>query len=216
MAIIEQKVKRVLIDQDVSPPSAQGAESGSQGQKFVIYAKHEALLTAGALASPLILEYSGIGLKKVLNAAGVPEQIVDLPVGLNLQDQTTMTLMADIHTDGTVQGQAAYFATVGELFNAQDNETARGLLHSQLNQWAADSVAKAGFENQTTLRKQSEIHRRWILDDNVAYAELFMYVHPFGSVSVWVLLPFTRGYAHIMSSDPVSGKNHDKPEIPGQ
>lgn len=53
MALIEQKVKRVLVYQDVSPPPAQGAEFGSQGQKFVVYAKHEVLLATGALASPL-------------------------------------------------------------------------------------------------------------------------------------------------------------------
>lgn len=107
--------------------------------------------------------------------------------------------MADIHPDGAGQGQAAYFATLDELFNAQDNETARGLLHSQLNQWADDAVTGGGGSNQTALKTQLELYRHWILNDNVAFAELFMDVQPKGSVSFssWILLPFTRGFLHV-------------------
>lgn len=50
-----------------------------------IEAKKEVILSAGSLQSPGLLELSGIGQKKVLDTAGVP-QLVDLPgVGENLQ-----------------------------------------------------------------------------------------------------------------------------------
>jgi hypothetical protein len=114
--------------------------------------------------------------------------------------------LAKIDTDSAGQGQAAYFATFNELFNAQDKETARGLLHSQLNQWADDAVAGGGFQNKTALRSQLELYRHWILNDNVAYAELFMDVSPKAvQFSVWGLLPFTRGASKAIHSPTISG-----------
>lgn len=65
LVLVGQKVERVLIDQNVSPPSARGVEFGSEGQRFQVHAKHEVLLATGALVTPLILEYSGIGLTEV-------------------------------------------------------------------------------------------------------------------------------------------------------
>lgn len=196
--LVGQKVGRVLINRDARSPAARGVEFGTDGQRFKVYAKHEVILAAGALMSPLILEYSGIGLKTVLEAAGVP-QIVNLPVGLNLQDQTTTTVISQTMDDG--QGQAAYFATLDELFSTQDMETAHELLHSQLNQWADDAIAAEGFSKQSALKSQLELYRHWILDEKVAYAELFMDVRPSEvGFSIWVLLPFTRGksrYTHI-------------------
>ena len=191
LVLVGQKVGRVLINQEARSPSARGVEFGTGGQRFEVYAKHEVILAAGALMSPLILEYSGIGLKTVLEAAGVP-QIVDLPVGLNLQDQTTTTVVAKTKDKG--QGQAAYFATLDELFSTQDIETARELLNSQLDQWADDAIAAGGFSKQTALKRQLELYRHWVLDEKVAYAELFMDVRPLKvQFSIWVLLPFTRG-----------------------
>ncbi|KAJ6086295.1 glucose oxidase [Penicillium sp. IBT 16267x] len=197
-----QRVGRVLIDMHPTPPSAKGVEFGTDGGKFEAYTKHDVILAAGALISPLILEYSGIGLKSVLDAAGVPH-IVELPVGQNLQDQTTTALSTTTYPDGAGQGQAVYFATWKELFTASALTTARGLLDSQLDQWAQDAVSKGGFGNVTALKLQMELYRDWILNHNVAYAELFMDASPttFGFTS-WVLLPFTRGYVHILNKDP--------------
>lgn len=46
------------------------------------------LFSAGTIASPQLLEVSGIGLKSVLEAAGV-QQVLELPVGENLQVSTS-------------------------------------------------------------------------------------------------------------------------------
>lgn len=206
--LVGQKVGKILIDQQVRPPSAKGVEFGTHGQRFEVHAKHEVILATGALVSPLILEYSGIGLKTILRAAGVP-QVVDLPVGLNLQDQATNTVVAQ--TDDKGHGQAAYFATLDELFSTQDIETARGLLHSQLNRWVDDAIAAGAFSKHSGLKRQLELYRHWILDGKVAYAELFMDVHPSSvGFSIWVLLPFTRGKSrynntHNDPSDQLSG-----------
>jgi len=47
-------------------------------------------MAAGSIKTPVILQQSGIGPRDVLAAAGVTQR-VDLPVGLNLIDQTTTT-----------------------------------------------------------------------------------------------------------------------------
>ncbi|KAJ5907334.1 glucose oxidase [Penicillium taxi] len=200
--IVGQNVGKVLIDR----LSAKGVEFGTEAHTFHVYSHHEVILAAGALVTPLILEYSGIGLKSVLDAAGV-SQIVDLPVGQNLQDQSTTGVQASINTDGSGQGQAIYFATWSELFSASDLATARGLLDSQFDQWVADAVQEGGFDNSTALKIQMGLNRELILHHNVSYVELFLDISPEGvGFSVWVLLPFTRGYVHILHKDPYLGK----------
>lgn len=47
-------------------------------------------MATGSIKTPIILQQSGIGPANVLSAAGVTQR-VDLPVGLNLIDQTTTT-----------------------------------------------------------------------------------------------------------------------------
>lgn len=55
------------------------------GQKFVLKASKEVILSAGSIASPHILMLSGIGPKEQLKTHGI-EIVEDLPVGKNLQD----------------------------------------------------------------------------------------------------------------------------------
>ncbi|KAH6669876.1 alcohol oxidase [Halenospora varia] len=73
---------------------AQGVEieprdnSGSPQNVTTITAKYEIILAAGSIQTPLILQRSGIGPKKILQSAGI-EVKLDLPgVGQNLQDHS--------------------------------------------------------------------------------------------------------------------------------
>jgi choline dehydrogenase-like flavoprotein len=200
--LMGQQVGKVLLDNKTTPPLATGVQFGTDGARYEVHVKREVLLAAGALVSPLILEYSGIGLSSVLATAGVPE-VVDLPVGLNLQDQTTTSALTRIRKDGEGQGQAAYFATWNELFDATARPTAQGLLDSQLDQWVDDIISGGGFSNRTALKAQLELYRTWLLEDKVAYAELLLDASGNDmSFGIWVLLPFTRGYVHIVDHDP--------------
>ena len=72
-------------------------------------------LVVGYLTSPLILEYSGIGLKEVLDNANVT-QIVELSVGINQQDLITTGMGNRANEAGEGHGQAAYFASFEETF----------------------------------------------------------------------------------------------------
>ncbi|XP_061722400.1 glucose dehydrogenase [FAD, quinone] [Cydia pomonella] len=75
---------KVLIDEESK--RAFGVEFIRDGQKQVVYAKREVILSAGAIGSPQLLMLSGVGPAKNLQEVGV-DLIKDSPgVGKNLQD----------------------------------------------------------------------------------------------------------------------------------
>jgi choline dehydrogenase-like flavoprotein len=196
-----QVVGKVIFDQDALGLKAIGVNFGTnKAVNFNVYAKHEVLLAAGSAISPLILEYSGIGLKSVLDKANVP-QLLELPVGINMQDQTTTTVRARSTPAGFGQGQAVYFANFTETFG-EDAPYAAELLKTKLDQWAEETVARGGFHNVTALKVQYENYRDWLLNEDVAYVELFLDTSGQINFDLWDLIPFTRGSTHILSSDP--------------
>ncbi|KAJ5193242.1 hypothetical protein N7449_009384 [Penicillium cf. viridicatum] len=196
-----QMVGRVLFDTTSSTPKAVGVNFGTHNKvNFDVHARHEVLLAAGSAVSPQILEHSGIGLKTILDKVGV-KQLVELPVGLNLQDQTTTTVRSTINSIGAGQGQAAYFATFNETFGDQAPR-AHQLLNTKLEEWAKDAVSRGGFHNETALLIQYENYRDWLVNSDVSYAEIFIDTGGKLNLDLWDLIPFTRGYVHILDSDP--------------
>ncbi|OAR01561.1 hypothetical protein LLEC1_04682 [Akanthomyces lecanii] len=194
-------VGKVLFDQKAAGLKAIGVNFGTnKAVHFNAYAKHEVLLAAGSSISPLILEYSGVGIKSVLAKANVT-QLLELPVGINMQDQTTTTVRARSTLAGAGQGQAVYFANFTETFG-EDAAYAAELLNTKLDQWAEETVAHGGFHNVTALKIQYENYRDWLLHEDVAYAELFMDTSGKINFDLWDLIPFTRGSTHILSSEP--------------
>lgn len=209
--LVGQRVGKVLINQTTTQPIATGVQFGTHHDiNFEVYADQEVLLAAGSSTSPLILEYSGIGLKSVLDAAGI-NQVVDLPVGLNLQDQTTTTVRSNISAAGAGQGQAAYFATFNEVFGSYAPQ-ARALLTSSIDRWANETVARGGFNNVTALRIQYENYRNWLVEDDIAYAELFLDTSGVINFDLWALIPFTRGYVHVIDKDPYLHRVANNPQ----
>ena len=72
-----------------SSPRATGVEFRDQsGTTYTANARREVIIATGSIKTPVILQQSGIGPASVLSAAGVTQR-VDLPVGMNLIDQTT-------------------------------------------------------------------------------------------------------------------------------
>ncbi|KAJ9297430.1 CAZyme family AA3 [Paecilomyces variotii] len=203
-----QLVGRVNLEQDGSKYRAKGVEFGTHskdGWRLNVMANQEVLLAAGSAISPLILQWSGIGPASVLEQPKVNiSQKIDLPVGLNLQDQTTTSVVSRTTPDGNGQGQAAYFATFAEVFGEHshyfeamlnDNDT--------LHKWAADTVAGGGFHDQSALFLQYVNYQNWLLGkNNVSYGELFMDTDNHIHFDLWNLLPFARGYVKILDNDP--------------
>ena len=201
--LVGQWAGKVLIDTKSELPAAYGVEFGRhRTRKYAAYANHEVLLAAGSSVSPLLLEYSGIGLKEVLDNAGV-KQIVDLPVGINQQDQTTTGIRNRANDAGKGQGQAAYFASFNETFG-DFAPTAHAMLSNKtlLETWAKEVVSRGGFHNVDALMVQYNNYVDLITNYKVAYSELFFDTYGSINFDLWNLLPFSRGYIHIQDADP--------------
>jgi choline dehydrogenase-like flavoprotein len=106
---------RTVIDQVVvEQGSAVGVRGRRDGQAFEARAAREVLLAAGSLASPKILQLSGIGPAATLRPAGV-DVVADSPnVGAKMREHRVFTLQFRLTEDlgynrllGTEAGQAA-------------------------------------------------------------------------------------------------------------
>ncbi|XP_055541022.1 glucose dehydrogenase [FAD, quinone] [Wyeomyia smithii] len=78
-------VTKVIIDKETK--SAVGVKFYYKRKYYVVKARHEVILSAGAIGSPHLLMLSGIGPKAHLEQNGI-KSIMDLPVGYNFQDHT--------------------------------------------------------------------------------------------------------------------------------
>lgn len=86
------RVLRIVIEAG----EATGVEVLDRGEKRIISAAREVVISAGALSSPQLLLLSGIGARNHLQAFGIPS-VVDLPgVGKNLQDHWAAPFVARV------------------------------------------------------------------------------------------------------------------------
>ena len=101
--ITESLVSRVVLENS----TATGVEFIHNGQKHVVKANREVIVSGGTINSPQILELSGIGDPEVLKAAGVDVK-VDLPtVGTNYQDHVVGGTMYQL-APGQISGDIIY------------------------------------------------------------------------------------------------------------
>ena len=125
--IAETAVRRVLLD---DATTATGVEFYIDTGIATVKADKEVLLAAGAVHTPKLLQLSGIGPKKVLEAAGL-ETIVDLPgVGQNFQDHSNIGAaislpgLAQIHPNANdLSGDADFKQWADELWAANRTGT---------------------------------------------------------------------------------------------
>lgn len=80
--IMHSQATRVLFNKG---RRAHGIEFVRDGKLHTVYARKEVILSAGAINSPQLLMLSGVGPKNQMQIHNIT-QIVDLPVGHNLQD----------------------------------------------------------------------------------------------------------------------------------
>ena len=80
-------MKHVLVDKLVfEGKRAVGVSARKNGQQLNLLASREVILSAGTIASPMILQRSGVGSKELLDAAGITPKHILPGVGQNLQD----------------------------------------------------------------------------------------------------------------------------------
>ncbi|CEP08499.1 hypothetical protein [Parasitella parasitica] len=86
-------VTNIIIDKDTNTVTHVEYSAGSEGKQYRVSVSREAVLSAGAILSPLLLLSSGIGSKSQLDSLG-KQTIIDLPgVGKNLQNHWRVPLV---------------------------------------------------------------------------------------------------------------------------
>ena len=80
-------VTKVIIDPKTK--TARGVEFVNNNKRYIVQARKEVILSAGAINSPQLLMLSGVGPKNHLETIGI-EVIKDLAVGYNLMDHVSL------------------------------------------------------------------------------------------------------------------------------
>jgi len=121
--ITESMVAKIVLEDK----TAKGVEFLHDGQKHSVKANREVIVCGGAIQSPQMLELSGIGDAKVLEAAGV-ECKVELPsVGNDFQDHV-ITAMCFQVADGMMTGDSLHKPEVMAMAQKALAETQGGPL----------------------------------------------------------------------------------------
>jgi choline dehydrogenase-like flavoprotein len=92
--------QKIVFDDKKKPTMAKGVEitDDATGKTSTVYAKKEVVLAAGAIQTPKLLQLSGIGPKRVLEAAGVKVRVELDAVGSNFQDHPYATVIFNTTT----------------------------------------------------------------------------------------------------------------------
>ena len=170
------------------------------GQRQAIQCDGEVLLSAGAIATPAILQRSGIGSESALKAAGVPLRRRLEGVGANLQD----------HLQIRVQFKVKNATTLNCLNGSVWGKAKMGLQYA-LNQSGPLSMAPSQLgaflkSDPSLARADLEYHVQPMSADKLG-TEL----HPFPGMtaSICNLRPSSRGTVHIRSDDPSAAPRID-------
>ncbi|OJJ46986.1 hypothetical protein ASPZODRAFT_141756 [Penicilliopsis zonata CBS 506.65] len=209
--LLDTRVNRILWAQPSNTTTdeltASGVEISLANTTSHIVAKKEVILSAGVLRSPALLELSGVGNPRILEAYGIPVMI-DLPtVGENLQDQMN-TLMTASGENIVTGGRTVTFATAQDIFGTTTASVAAAL-YAQLPAYA-HQMATASHDAMPAeaLLRLFHVQHDLIFKQNVPVAEIIF--KPAGSdtttinAGYWGLLPYARGSVHIASASPAA------------
>jgi choline dehydrogenase-like flavoprotein len=79
-------VRKIILERSCEQWTATGVRCDHGDQSYTVAASQEIVLSAGSVASPQLLELSGIGNPSVLERAGITVKIPDRNVGENVQE----------------------------------------------------------------------------------------------------------------------------------
>jgi choline dehydrogenase len=97
--------------------SAKSVDVWCDGQTFRVNASKEIIVSCGAIRSPQLLQLSGVGPAKLLDALNIPLVLNRAGVGENLRDHYSVRLTQRVSGTGTLNERTRGLALVSELFN---------------------------------------------------------------------------------------------------
>ncbi|KAL2884211.1 hypothetical protein SGCOL_000150 [Colletotrichum sp. CLE4] len=226
--VTDALVTKVMLEKTRGGVLAKGVKWSQAGSESEATAKREVILAAGSIASPQLLEVSGVGDKKLLGSHGV-EVLVDNPnVGENLQDHVYVPLGFAVKPGVPTNedyANATYFREQLDLYLS--NKTGRlssagassALLSLKQIASTLDLSLSSPKTNLPGLAEQHGITFRDLKSETVAQeltieggispqysadtTKLFSAGSPGSFLSILGVLehPFSRGAIHIQSAD---------------
>ena len=117
--LAKHQVTEIMFDKDLGATGVK-ATNRDNDHHVTFKARKEVILAAGAIFTPQVLQLSGIGPKKVLDAAGVKTKL-DLPaVGSNFQDHPvaylSWNITASFPNSGSLAANATFFEEARKLY----------------------------------------------------------------------------------------------------
>ncbi|KAM0127810.1 hypothetical protein ACHAP3_008666 [Botrytis cinerea] len=199
--------QRITWKSNTDTPTANGIEvlPNDSSTPYTIYANSEVILSAGALASPLLLELSGIGNPSILNEHNI-SVVVDLPtVGENLQDQTNTGLAYNSsgNTSFSSAGTLVAYPSAAQVFGSEVQNISAHVLQSLPSYAEQVSAASGNITKAADLLEFFKVQHDLIFSTThpVPMAEILIIPSATSfSSEYWALLPFARGSIHITSS----------------
>lgn len=157
----------------------------------VVKARREIILTSGALATPKILQLSGIGPAAHLREHGI-EVLVDLPgVGANYQDHLEATVQCEVKDPISIFGEDKGLRAVAHMMQYMLTKT--GLLTSTV-------VESGGFADTAgTGEPDVQFH---VLPTFIGFADRLAEPGHGISIGPCVLRPQSRGSVRLRSNNP--------------
>jgi choline dehydrogenase len=172
---------------------AVGIEYKGQAGKARVMAGREVILSSGAIATPKLLQLSGIGPGEALRELGIPV-LADIPgVGANLQDHLQLRTVFKVH--GVQTMNVMYQSLLRRGWMATQYALLRkGPMTMAPSQLGCFTRSSPDFETPNV-----QFHVQPLSLDRFGEP-----LHPFGAftVSVCNLRPTSSGFVRLASSDP--------------
>jgi len=166
---------------------------------LTVKARREVILSAGPLASPKLLELSGIGNSEVLQKHGIATQHHLPGVGENLRD----------HPNTRITYECARPITINDVLRSPWLKLKEGLRFVFKREGLltiCSATAQMNYRSSDKVNQPDLVLRLLPLSGRDRYArtpDKGLDPHPGFTFGITVLQPYSRGTCHIKSSDPL-------------
>ena len=185
-------VERLLIDETDGKQHCRGVQFSGGGKMFTATARHETLLSAGAIGSPHILQLSGIGPGELLRQHGI-DPVVELPgVGENLQDHLHLRMIFK------VEGAKTLNTLAGNWLGKMRIGLQYAMFQSGPMSMAPSQLGAFAYSDSTQSSPNLEYHVQPLSLEKFGDP---LHSFPAFTASVCNLRPTSRGHVRIASND---------------